>query len=809
MDVKIILLILLMATAYAEIIPEDRKADWNPGIPGGIPQWNTICANVKNAPYNAAGDGVTDDTNAIQSAIDNCPDNQVVYIPEGKYYVPGGIDLTKDNIVLRGDGPDRTLLFLSSNSPGISMGGGTAVGNYIDVTSGFQKGSTQITLADASSFQAGDYMVIDQENDPDYAESDGHEGTCTWCGSGRCAENHNIRCASWSVPSGCTCETGLRTIGEMFKVVSKNGNTLTIDHPLYWDYKSAYDPQVFKRTMTEKVGIEDLYITTEDSIGGVTIRMDYCAYCWIKNIESSSANQRHVEAYANYHNEFRDNYFHHVTCYIGNYGYGFALYSHVTGNLWENNIFYQLGSPLTFAGGGAGNVIAYNYFGEGIKEYPSCGEYNYIVPSSSNHHGAHPSFTLYEGNMMNKLTADFIWGSSSHITALRNTIRGYQPDAYKYISVITLQKYVRYANIVGNILGTYPEVDWQYEISDVDDSNCWYEPHIYTLCYKDGDTCKISECDSLVKQTLLRHGNYDYADHEVKWDPAISDHNIPDSYYLNSPPSWWDSSAWPPFGPDTNYEANEIPAKKRFDQIDRTDCGNGKPERLKTRIVIDNNEAEIQGSWEEFTSNYLLHNVGLRDSTGADPDNKATYTAIITEPGMYDVYYTWYRTWSSDSTAVPVKVIHGTRTYTTTVNMADDQDTYDGYHLGRFYFRDTGKVIIYGNATGRTLIDAVRFINDYEEECDDWNTEDGDGCTSECMLGNTPVCGNAIVGNGEQCDDGNTQNGDGCSSSCQLESGACIPMTLSELIAEINAWKSGTRTIQQVMESIQRWKNGC
>ena len=31
----------------------------------------------------------------------------------------------------------------------------------------------------------------------------------------------------------------------------------------------------------------------------------------------------------------------------------------------------------------------------------------------------------------------------------------------------------------------------------------------------------------------------------------------------------------------------------------------------------------------------------------------------------------------------------------------------------------------------------------------------------------TPVCGNGIVESGEQCDDGNTQDGDGCSSTCQ------------------------------------------
>jgi cysteine-rich repeat protein len=54
------------------------------------------------------------------------------------------------------------------------------------------------------------------------------------------------------------------------------------------------------------------------------------------------------------------------------------------------------------------------------------------------------------------------------------------------------------------------------------------------------------------------------------------------------------------------------------------------------------------------------------------------------------------------------------------------------------------------------------------EECDDGNTEDGDGCSSTCQ---DEFCGDTIVqpGLGEECDDGNTEDGDGCSSTCQVE----------------------------------------
>lgn len=89
------------------------------------------------------------------------------------------------------------------------------------------------------------------------------------------------------------------------------------------------------------------------------------------------------------------------------------------------------------------------------------------------------------------------------------------------------------------------------------------------------------------------------------------------------------------------------------------------------------------------------------------------------------------------------------------------------------------------------------------EECEDGNTEDGDGCSAVCLLeipefcGNgrlddgefcdltvpetdpaecdidctAPVCGDNLLNQaaGEQCEDGNMDDNDGCSSDCQIE----------------------------------------
>src|SRR2546429_7327018 len=86
-------LMLQSSAALAEIIPQNRRITWTAGVPGGIPNRTTIFANVKNAPYNAKGDGVTDDTAAIRRPINARPSHQVVYRPAGNFQSTSSIPL--------------------------------------------------------------------------------------------------------------------------------------------------------------------------------------------------------------------------------------------------------------------------------------------------------------------------------------------------------------------------------------------------------------------------------------------------------------------------------------------------------------------------------------------------------------------------------------------------------------------------------------------------------------------------------------------------------------------------------------------
>lgn len=73
-----------------------------------IPDW-PIGVNVVT-DHGAAGDGVTDDTQAIRDAIEACPPKHAVYLPNGTYLITGLVNVDRNYVVIRGEDRDRTIL---------------------------------------------------------------------------------------------------------------------------------------------------------------------------------------------------------------------------------------------------------------------------------------------------------------------------------------------------------------------------------------------------------------------------------------------------------------------------------------------------------------------------------------------------------------------------------------------------------------------------------------------------------------------------------------------------------------------------
>jgi hypothetical protein len=77
----------------------------------------------------------------------------------------------------------------------------------------------------------------------------------------------------------------------------------------------------------------------------------------------------------------------------------------------------------------------------------------------------------------------------------------------------------------------------------------------------------FQELDLDVKATTLLKGNYNFSDDGVPAGETLGDLALPGSLYLDAKPAWFGDLAWPPFGPDTDFERNKIPAQARYEAL--------------------------------------------------------------------------------------------------------------------------------------------------------------------------------------------------------------------------------------------------
>ncbi len=285
---------------------------WAPGVDGGIPDVPVIHSVLD---FGALGDGTTDDAGAFQAAIDALPSGGgAVLVPAGAYLLRSGI-LLRDGAVLRGSGAAHTHLKFDLNGVEAITAVTYQRGAWVDAVSGYQKGSTEITLADASSFVAPTFAEIQQTNDPEimYTDPDFNQ--------------------FWAQDA----------VGEILRVVGKDGNRLILEKPLNFSYDPDMSPRVRTQGFLEHVGVEDLHIDRLDASDNHTIFFKNVAWAWVRGVESQMTMRSHLYTAAVYGCEIRDSYFHHAHDYgSGGHGYGVEFAAHTTNCLVENNIFSTL-----------------------------------------------------------------------------------------------------------------------------------------------------------------------------------------------------------------------------------------------------------------------------------------------------------------------------------------------------------------------------------------------------------------------------------------------------------------------------------
>jgi len=407
----------------------------------------------------------------------------------------------------------------------------------VAVTANVAKGASSLVVANASSFASGDILQLDQRDDPSYVVT----GDCSWY------KNQDA-------------DGALRSVGQTVEVASVSGNTLNLASPIHIDFRTAMRPQVTKTVdpFVKNAGIEDLYVT-----GGRNgmIRVIHAAYSWLRNVESDTVDGQHLSLGNSYRVVVRDSYFHHAVQYSqGGGSYGLSINTETSDSLIENNVIYFMNKPFLFEASGGGNVVAYNYIDDA-----QLGSAMYWQETDVDTHCSFPHMELIEGNWAPHLGADIVHGNSGWLTFYRNhasgqhrTLSAVQTDN---IEPIGLEAFVINMNVLGNVLGT-ATVPWVYE-NALPDGLCGADV-IYRLGAGavPGTMCTF---DSGVRATLLRHGNFDYANKSIVWDPGISARVLPPSLYLNEKPAFFGTQAWPFVDTGRSPMVGVLPAKQRFD----------------------------------------------------------------------------------------------------------------------------------------------------------------------------------------------------------------------------------------------------
>ncbi|KAH0533833.1 hypothetical protein FGG08_007539 [Glutinoglossum americanum] len=256
-----------------------------------------VKANIRD--FGAKGDGTTDDTAAFKKAIE-VTEQGAILIPAGRYILSEIIYIRRPNLVLRGEGTDKTTLFFSKPleqlKPNIgATTTGVATSNYswsggLIWVEGMQggarlgtvaerapRGTSTIVIDKAAAVKPGQYIEI-------YMEDQGDGSLLQHLYNGQSDDVSQIKKARCIFVS---------------KVTAVDGARITLERRLRTDVDPKWKPSVkiYAPTVTE-VGIEDLSFEfpnipyrghfKEDGYNPLTF-VGGTAHCWARNIRVVNA----------------------------------------------------------------------------------------------------------------------------------------------------------------------------------------------------------------------------------------------------------------------------------------------------------------------------------------------------------------------------------------------------------------------------------------------------------------------------------------------------------------------------------------
>jgi len=420
-------------------IPDNRRPpSWEPGVVtgviGGIPA-RTNLINVTLAPYFADKTGTVDAGGPIQTAINNAPDEAVIYCPTGTYLL-NNLTSGRSNITIMGDGCGEpgevglTTFKLSAAQPAFIIGNDPNYENpfspHSTIVGGATRGSTSITVSNAANFVGDRTGMIKVPNDVTipvvsfYSQPE----LRFWC----------IKITNVDVPN----------------------NILTIFPPLPCDLSSISGIRVLGQnpatTYLNRVGIESLVVDVNGLAPYAAVKYDAnTVQCWVKNVSVINNFGNYAIAFS----ETVNSEINHckITHGVQATSHSGVLMNTTTNNLIVDSIFVDIYSAILGQQGGIGLCQLYNFFNA-----------NLFGANITTNHGPFPMFGLIEGNIVPKIDSDGYFGGEGWLTMFRNwatAVIDFPNPGDIQGAAFFFQRYCRYFNVVGNIVFDAAH-DWSF-----------------------------------------------------------------------------------------------------------------------------------------------------------------------------------------------------------------------------------------------------------------------------------------------------------------------------------------------------------
>ena len=593
---RVVLALLLSATAFGQswstFLDTSRAIDWT-GAGFSVPAYSVACSTQ---PSLTAGSGnASTNTTSIQNSLNSCDaTHNVVSLPTGTYYIAGLKFGTQGKQVLRGSGPGTTTLLpngtiggncgainicMANTYPGDASSTSSLPGSggseQCSWTAGFTQGTTSITLNSCGGSTPGppplnQFIILDQANDAsdnsgDYICDNTQGANCTLKPPGSGNADGRIISSVTHSQQQVVFVSGVTGSGA-------GPYTVTISPGLWFNnWSSGKTPGAWWNGFNQNVGIENLTIDYSNSTSlAYGMAMWNCYQCWVKNVVSINSRRDHVLVQQTYQSVIRDSYFYQGQTHASaSYGIEPIASSNL---LVENNIFQQVTNPWTF-NQCSGCVFGYNFGTDDVVVG------SYMQAPYPIHNGG-SGMNLFEGNNVAGLFADTTWGSSTLSTYFRNLLPGWQSGFTNQTVSVDLDAYMRGHNVIGNVMGQ-PSYHTHYESYATSSSagvngGSASSLSVYMLGWTNNSglgnctTPPTAGCDTLVRSTLMRWGNYDTVNAATQWSSteatpaAVTSinanfttgyfdslpHTLPSSLYLSSRPSWFRSIPFPAVGPD-------------------------------------------------------------------------------------------------------------------------------------------------------------------------------------------------------------------------------------------------------------------